>query len=52
MNRCKELNTYFGQENQQLERSSRLLMEVARIRFDKCRLTNVLKNKISEKKKQ
>ncbi|CAG4986430.1 unnamed protein product [Colias eurytheme] len=44
MDFCKEKQCYFGHETQQVERSSALLVEVARTRFDRCRLTQALKN--------
>lgn len=42
MDLCKEYNTYFGQESEQIERTSKLLIEIARTRFDKCRLTDAI----------
>ncbi|XP_050354103.1 RNA helicase Mov10l1-like isoform X2 [Nymphalis io] len=45
MDYCQKRNCYYGQENQQMERSSTLLTEIARTRFDKCRLTDFLKPK-------
>ncbi|CAH0728278.1 unnamed protein product, partial [Brenthis ino] len=43
MDFCKDLNCYFGKETEQLQRNSALLMDIARKRFDKCRLSDFLK---------
>ncbi|RVE55283.1 hypothetical protein evm_000181, partial [Chilo suppressalis] len=40
---CDEYDCYLGKESQQLERNSKMLIEIARTRFDKCRLTDELK---------
>ncbi|XP_014371932.2 putative helicase mov-10-B.1 [Papilio machaon] len=42
---CNELNCYHGKENQQLERSSQMLVEIARTRFDRARISDELKQK-------
>ncbi|XP_041969109.1 probable RNA helicase SDE3 isoform X2 [Aricia agestis] len=42
---CRQLNCYLGSETQQMERTAALLTDVARTRFDICRLTNELKIK-------
>ncbi|KAL0819791.1 hypothetical protein ABMA28_007830 [Loxostege sticticalis] len=56
MELCQEYECYFGMDTQQLERNSQLLIEIARTRFDKCRLTEALKPtedvKIQKKKKK
>ncbi|CAK1552284.1 unnamed protein product [Leptosia nina] len=44
MDFCKERNCYHGQESQQVARSSAALIEMARTRFDQCRLSEELKN--------
>ncbi|XP_038206688.1 putative helicase mov-10-B.1 [Zerene cesonia] len=44
MDFCKQNHCYFGHETQQVERTSELLVEIARTRFDRCRLTEALKN--------
>ncbi|XP_068619032.1 putative helicase mov-10-B.1 isoform X2 [Battus philenor] len=45
MSLCTEFNTYYGQDTEQLKRTSELLTDIARTRFDKCRLTDELKRK-------
>lgn len=45
MGLCIELQCYYGQENQQVERTTQLLQEIARTRFDRCRLTEAFREK-------
>ncbi|CAG9789159.1 unnamed protein product [Diatraea saccharalis] len=50
---CDENKCYLGKKSQQLERNSTMLNEIAKIRFDKCRMTDELKaikNKNGENK--
>ncbi|KAI5643204.1 AAA domain-containing protein [Phthorimaea operculella] len=48
MDLCKDTDCYFGQETEQLERTARVLTEVARTRFDRCRLTEALEPALRE----
>ncbi|XP_046971211.1 putative helicase MOV-10 isoform X2 [Vanessa cardui] len=55
MDFCRQKNCYYGQETQQIERSSALLTEIARSRFDKCRLSDFLvpkTEKVTKKNKK
>ncbi|XP_073950625.1 putative helicase MOV-10 isoform X2 [Choristoneura fumiferana] len=53
MAHCSDLKCYFGRESEQLQRTSDLLTEVAINRFNKCRLTGILKtDKMNEEKKE
>ncbi|XP_045490449.1 RNA helicase Mov10l1 [Pieris rapae] len=45
MDFCKEKNCYYGMESQQIDRSTALLVEIAKTRFDRCRLSEALKKK-------
>lgn len=45
MSFCNELNCYHGKENQQLERTSQMLIEISRTRFDRARISEELKKK-------
>ncbi|KOB75408.1 putative helicase MOV-10 [Operophtera brumata] len=49
MDTCREYDCYYGLENQQLERTSALLTDIAKTRFDKCGLTDALKEKKKNK---
>ncbi|CAH2045675.1 unnamed protein product, partial [Iphiclides podalirius] len=42
MGLCSDLNCYYGLETQQLERNSRLLLDISRTRFDMSRLSEEL----------
>ncbi|XP_045527912.1 putative helicase mov-10-B.1 [Pieris brassicae] len=44
MDFCKEKDSYYGLESQQIERSTSLLVEIAKTRFDRCRLSDELKD--------
>nr|XP_026489735.1 putative helicase mov-10-B.1 [Vanessa tameamea] len=46
MDYCRQRNSYYGHETQQIERSSALLTEIARSRFDKCRLSDFIMPKV------
>ncbi|KAG6438499.1 hypothetical protein O3G_MSEX000020 [Manduca sexta] len=50
MAQCKKMGTYLGENNQQMERNSVLLQEIAKTRFDKCRLTDALRDNIQKRK--
>ncbi|XP_063539362.1 RNA helicase Mov10l1-like [Cydia strobilella] len=53
MTHCKDLNCYFGHECEQIERTSKVLNEVAITRFNKCRISAQLKpNPQHEKEKK
>lgn len=52
MNHCKELNCYFGHECEQLERTSKILNEVAITRFNRCRISELLKPKPKDEKEK
>ncbi|XP_032521276.2 RNA helicase Mov10l1-like [Danaus plexippus] len=52
MSVCQQYGTYYGRENEQLARDSRLLIEVAKTRFRKCRLLAYLKKNEDEVKKE
>ncbi|XP_034833904.1 putative helicase MOV-10 [Maniola hyperantus] len=51
MDFARENNCYYGEETQQLERNSRLLTEISRTRFDKCRLSDYIPKTDSTNKK-
>ncbi|VVC94825.1 unnamed protein product [Leptidea sinapis] len=40
---CFDNQCYFGQESQQMERNTALLTEIAKTRFERCRLADVLR---------
>ncbi|XP_013171065.1 PREDICTED: putative helicase mov-10-B.1 [Papilio xuthus] len=40
---CTELNSYLGKENQQMERSAQMLVEITRTRFDRARISEELR---------
>ncbi|XP_063831408.1 putative helicase mov-10-B.1 [Ostrinia nubilalis] len=54
MDLCKEFDCFFGMDTQQIERDSKLLIEIAKTRFEKCRLSEALPkpNEESIKKKK
>ncbi|XP_072930026.1 putative helicase mov-10-B.1 [Epargyreus clarus] len=52
MEMCKEMNCYHGEEGQQVPRTSFLLTDIARTRFDKCRLSDQLKKADKKKNKE
>ncbi|CAK1583468.1 unnamed protein product [Parnassius mnemosyne] len=50
MSLCAEFKSYYGQNAQQPERTSQLLIDIARTRFDKCRISEELKPNSKQKK--
>ncbi|CAG9565265.1 unnamed protein product [Danaus chrysippus] len=52
MSLCQEYDTYYGRENEQITRDSRLLIEVAKTRFQRCRLLDEMKKIGNEKEKK
>ncbi|XP_049877513.1 putative helicase mov-10-B.1 [Pectinophora gossypiella] len=48
MEYCRDLNCYFGQETEQLQRSAALLSQVARTNFERCRLSEFLDHAIKK----
>ncbi|XP_039757994.1 putative helicase MOV-10 [Pararge aegeria] len=49
---AREKNCYYGEETQQLERTSQLLTEITRTRFDKCRLSDFIIPKLTKPPKK